>query len=205
VPVPYAERKKRRQQLADELPPNLRGRIALRHVEAVSGFSPQTQRTLAEALEAGIRTPAAIAYLQEHPEALLAEVAGNCDTGKRRPEGVKIVDEGRPQSGTEADGEQAVTELTDLLAYCYPDMPQITAQAMATSELLAGVLGVIQAQEACLAAPQAESDFVLVVLCGLAQKTMARLDQLVSRKSAYRQALRQSGVPWPGVDGGSRA
>ena len=74
MPVPYADRKKRRQQLAEELLPDLRGRIALRHVEAVSQFSSRTQRTLAEALEAGLRAPAAIAFLKEHPEALLTEV-----------------------------------------------------------------------------------------------------------------------------------
>jgi transcription-repair coupling factor (superfamily II helicase) len=186
--------------LADELPPDLRGRIALRHVEAVSQFSPQTQRTLAEVLATGIRAPAAIVFLKEHPEALLAEVVANCRTRKRRGKRVKIMEDGRPQSGSESDCESAVTELTDLLTYCYPDMPQITAQAMATSELLAGVLAVIRAQQACLATPQAESDFVLVVLCGLACKNLARLDQLVSQKPAYMQALQQSGVPWPGLD-----
>ncbi len=55
MPVPYSRRRRRREQLAKELPPGLRGRIALRHVEAVSKFSPQTQRTLAEALEAGLQ------------------------------------------------------------------------------------------------------------------------------------------------------
>ena len=67
MPIPYSERKKRGEQLAKELPPELRGRIALRHVETKSPFSPQTQRTLAAALETGLRAPGVIAFLGENP------------------------------------------------------------------------------------------------------------------------------------------
>ncbi len=125
------------------------------------------------------------------------------------------MEDGKPQSdkaasqtpwrGSEPGPEQARSELTDLLAYCYPDMPRITAEAMAGSELMTGVLEIIRAQQACFAAPQTESDFVLVVLCGLALKTMECLDQLVSQKPVYHQALQQSGLHWPGLDGAGQA
>lgn len=207
MPVPYAERKKRRKKLAAELPPDLQGQIALRHVEAVSAFSPQAQRTLAEALAAGASASAAVAFLKDHPEAGRAEVVASCRARQRKKQmtdgklpRVEAPTESAPdgsESGTQQVSEQTLTELTDLLRYCYPDMPAITAEAMAAAELLAGVRAVIGAQQACLAAPEAESDFVLVALCGLAVQTLARLDQRVSARPAYRRALAQSGVDWP--------
>ena len=69
---------------------------------------------------------------------------------------------------------------------------------------MTGVRQIIQAQQTCLMAPQAESDFVLVVLCGLAKKTIERLEEIVSQKLVYRRALQQSGVNWPGVVGAGR-
>jgi hypothetical protein len=75
---------------------------------------------------------------------------------------------------------------------------------MAGSELMSGVRKIIHAEEACLTSPQAETDFVLVVLCGLIEKTRERLDRTISQKLIYRQALRQSGVHWPGLDGAGR-
>ena len=54
MPVPYAQRRQRRQQLAEKLHPSLREQIALRHIEAVSKFSPEVQSRLAEAIDAGV-------------------------------------------------------------------------------------------------------------------------------------------------------
>ena len=215
MPVPYTQRRRRREQLAAELSPELQGRITLRQVEAVSKFSPQTQRTLAAALEAGSRAPAAVAFLKEHPAALLEEVVQNCRTQKRRRRRQKIMEAGKlhrdqdpaltPGSASEQGAARAAAELTDLLTYCYPDMPRLTAEAMAGSELMTGVLEIIRSQHACFAAPPAESDFVLVVLCGLAHKTVERLDRKVAEKPIYRQALQQSGVHWPGLAAASQA
>ena len=93
-----------------------------------------------------------------------------------------------------------MTELADVLQWCFPDMPRLTAEAMASSELLSEVLNVVRAQRRCFEARQIESDFVFVVLCGLVQKTTERLNQLIHTRPIYQQALRQSGVDWPGID-----
>jgi hypothetical protein len=76
-------------------------------------------------------------------------------------------------------------------------MPRATAEAMAGSELLSEVLGVVGAQRACFESRHAESDFVVVVLCGLALRTIERLNQIIPKRPIYRQALQQSGVKWP--------
>ena len=187
MPVSYAKRRQRRQKLAEGFPPNLRGRIALRNVEFVAKFPPDVQQKLAEAIRDGIRIPAAIRYLQENPEAKVDEIVKNA--GRRRQTENKR-SQGFPET-------HQLTQLADLLQTCFPDMPRTTAEAMAGSVLLSEVLGIICAQQACFDSQHAQSDFVVVVLCGLALATIERLNQIIQKRTIYRQALQQSGVAWP--------
>jgi len=83
------------------------------------------------------------------------------------------------------------------LRNCFPDMPQATAEAMAGSELLSEVLGIVHAQQVCFRSRHAQSDFVIVVLCGLALRNIAQLKQIIPKRTIYHQALQQSGVAWP--------
>jgi hypothetical protein len=85
MPIAYAERKKRRQALLQGLVPELRQRLALRHVEAVIKLPPQAQRTLAEALSVGLHNiPEAIATLQEHQQASAEEVLRARKDGRQK-------------------------------------------------------------------------------------------------------------------------
>jgi hypothetical protein len=68
---------------------------------------------------------------------------------------------------------------------------------MAESELLSEVLVVVHAQEVCLRSHHAQSEFVIVVLCGLVLRTIEQLNQMISKRRIYHQALQQSGVEWP--------
>jgi hypothetical protein len=67
---------------------------------------------------------------------------------------------------------------------------------MARSELLSEVLGIVHAQRICFESRHAQSDFVVVSLCGLALRNIEQLRQIVSQRTAYQQALQQSGVEW---------
>ena len=191
MPVPYAQRRERRQQLAEGLHPSLRGRIALRHVETVSKFSSETQCGLAEAIDAGVRIPAAIQFLKEKPDAIVDEILLKCQkaTSKYR--------QNTKQENQPAPDASDLAVLTDLLQNCFPDMPQTTAEAMAGSELLSEVLGIIHAQRVCFRSRHAQSDFVIVVLCGLALRNIEQLKQIIPKRTIYHQALQQSDVEWP--------
>ncbi len=191
MPVPYAQRRQRRQQLAEGLHPGLRGRIALRHVETVSKFSPEAQGRLAEALDAGVRIPAAVQFLKENPAAIVDEIISKDQktTSKHR--------QNAKQKNLPAPGGSDLAELADLLRNCFPDMPQVTAEALAGSELLSEVLGIVHAQQVCFRSRHAQSDFVIVVLCGLALRNIEQLKQIIPKRTIYHQALQQSGVAWP--------
>jgi hypothetical protein len=187
MPVPYEQRRRRRQQLVEGLPPGLRGRIALRNVEAVAKLPPEAQRRLAEAIDTGVRIPAAIAHLKRNPGAKVEDIM---KAAGRRGRNVS-------KGNATSPGPTDLSLLADLLQTCFPDMPRTTAEAMAGSELLSEVLGALCAQQACFESHHAESEFVVVVLCGLALKTIERLNQLIPQRPIYRQAIQQSGVPWP--------
>lgn len=191
MPIPYAERRRRRQVLLDALPPNLQGRIALRNVEAVSKLNSQAQIVLGEALDAGIKISAALSSLQAHPNAHLAELLQIND---------KITSKSHDKpSLTIAPRDEDLEDLTHLIQFCYPDMPNVTSEAMAGSQLMLGVLRIIQAQRECFSSQFGKTDFVIVVLCGLVQKNIEHLNQVVTSKRIYQEALAQSGVNWPKV------
>ena len=190
MPVPYDQRRQRREKLAEELPPNLRKWVALRHVETVAKFPPEIQQRLIESIITGVRVPAAIRFLKENPETTVEEIV--MAVGKRRQ---------TENKGTQVSPEpNHLTFLANLLQTCFPDMPRATADAMAGSELLSEVLDVVCAQQTCFDSRHAQSDFVVVVLCGLALATIERLNQLISKRIIYRQALQQSGLEWPFLD-----
>lgn len=191
MPVPYAQRRQRRQQLVKGLHPSLRGRIALRHIETVSKFLPASQGKLAEAIDAGVGIPAAIRFLKKNPQATVDEIIARCQktTGRRQQTSKQV--------HQEIPDHNDLIWLADLLQACFPDMPRATAEAMAGSELLSEVLGIVYAQQVCFRSRHAQSDFVIVVLCGLVLRNIEELKQIVSRRTIYHQALQQSGVEWP--------
>ena len=187
MPIPYAQRRQRRQQLMEALPADLRKWIALRHVEAVAKFPSERQARLAAAIEAGIKAPAAIRFLKENPEATVDEIVK--DVAQRSPTEMK-----RTQR---SPAHQHLTLLADLLQTCFPDMPRQTASAMAGSDLLSEVLDMIRTQQACFESHHARSDFTVVVLCGWVLRTTESLNEIISTRRVYRQALQQSGLEWP--------
>lgn len=191
MPVPYAQRRERRQQLAEGLHPSLRGRIASRHVETVSKFSSETQCRLAEAIDAGAKIPAAIQFLKENPDIAVDDIISKCQKTTSKPR------QNEKQENQPAPDASDLAVLADLLQNCFPDMPQATAEAMAGSELLSEVLGIIHAQQVCFRSRHAQSDFVIVVLCGLALRNIELLKQIIPKRTIYHQAIQQSGVEWP--------
>jgi hypothetical protein len=132
MPIKYAERKKRRQALLQGLVPELRQRLALRYVEAVIKLPPQAQRTLAEALSAGLHNiPETIATLQEHPRTSVEEVLrARKDRCQKESPASEVSSVGLPAK----PDPDALAELSGLLQDCFPGMPRMTAEALAADD-----------------------------------------------------------------------
>ncbi len=194
MPIAYAERKRRRQELLNRLAPELRDRLALRHVEAVAKLPQSAQQTLAEALTAGQRNiPDAITFLMAHPQASVEEMQRACKDG--RP-GVALTPAPRadlPWSPADPDPD-TLAELADLLQECFPGMPGMTARALAADELLSEVLALVHARQACFHSKSIQSELVFVTLCGLALRFAEELNRLMDSRPHYRGALEQSGI-----------
>jgi len=194
MPIAYAERKKRRQALLQQLPPELRQRLALRHVEAVVKLPEEARRTLAEALKAGLRhVPEAIAYLKEQPEASAEELQRSFQDECREEPNTSAPNAGSPGS-KEVTDPGAQVELADLLQGCFLGMPALTAAALAADDLFAEVLALVSAWRICLRSKSIQSELVFVVLCGLALGFIDELNQLMTSRPHYRGALLQSGL-----------
>jgi hypothetical protein len=194
MPISYAERKKRRQALLQGLVPELRQRLALRHVEAVARLHQEAQRTLAEALSAGLGgIPEAIATLHEHPRASIEEVLQAGKDGRQKGSLPPSPGAGSPGSPGDHDSE-ALAELSSLLQDCFPGMPGMTAEALAADELLTETLALVRGGQACLRSKSIQSELVFVVLCGLVLRWIEELNQLMVSRPHYRGALKQSGL-----------
>lgn len=194
MPIAYTERKKRRQALLQGLVPELRQRLALRHVEAVAKLPPEAQRTLAGALSAGLRRiPDAIAYLHEQPQASVEEVLRACKDGRQGEALPPSPSTGLPWSPADTD-PGALAELSELLQDCFPGMPGLTASALAADELLSDLLALVHARQACFRSKSIGSELVFVALCGLALRFIDELNRLMDSRPHYRGALMQSGL-----------
>jgi len=197
MPISYAERKKRRQAMLQGLAPELRQRLALRHVEAVAKLPQEAQRTLAGVLSAGLRGVSdAVALLQAQPRASVEEVLRAGKDGRQGESSRSASKADLSWSSADPDPE-ALAELSDLLQSCFPGMPSMTAGALAADELLSDALALVCARQACFRSTSIQSELVFVVLCGLALRFIDDLNRLMASRPHYRGALVQSGLVWP--------
>jgi len=194
MPIAYAERKKRRQELLNQLAPELRDHLALRHVEGVAKLSREGQRTLAEALTAGLRNiPDAITFLMEQRQASVEEVLRASKNGRLGEALTPAPNTVLSWSPADPDPD-ALAELSDLLQNCFPGMAGMTVRALAADDLLSDVLLLARARRTCFHSKSIQSELVFVALCGLALRFIDELNLLMDSRSHYRGALEQSGI-----------
>lgn len=180
----YASKRERWQKLLDALPANLRGHISLRNVESVSALTPQAQGTLAQAIQAGLkRLPRAIELLENAPDLAVTELLEKV-AAARELHGENI---SRPVADTRR-------QLADLIQFCYPDMPRLSAEALTEAEALSGVLQVVSAQDALFASPHLNADFVLVIFHACLKQALERLGAKTAENPAIQQAVSHSGL-----------
>ncbi len=188
----YPAKRVRMQKALDSLPANLRNRISLRNAKAVADLSPVAQDALAQSLDRGLKRLAqAVQLLNQNPNASLDELlpAGN------KP--AQFEDNGRlTASAVSAIDTAAIPALTALIQSCYPDMPRLAAEALASAPAMEGLRSVLQVHESLFVSQPFRSDFVVVTFWGFLRQTQERLNQIISQTPAYQQTLRQSGAGW---------
>ncbi len=179
----YQSKRERWQRLLETLPVGLHEHVSLRNVEAVAALPPEAQARLMEAIEAGLkRLPTAIEQLKINPNASVSELL--------EPTSHQFVSQ-NPQPS-----QQIYSDLADLFQLCFPDMPRISAEALANSDVMEIARRTAQAHSHLLASPYLKTDFVVMVLYGLMRQTLERLEEVIEQTPTLRQAFEQSSLPW---------
>lgn len=186
----YQSKRERWQRMLESLPEGLREHVSLRNVEAVAALTSQAQERLAEAIQAGLkRIPRAVEQLRINPNTSVADLLD-------------------PPAQTVAELEKQATivsqhiqkQLADLIQGCFPDMPRISAEALANSDVMDAARNVAQAHDQLFNSSHLKTDFVMMVLYGLMRQTLERLDEMIQAAPALRQAFDQSHLPWNSND-----
>lgn len=178
----YQSKRERWQRMQMALPADLRSHVSLRNVEAVSALSPKAQARLAEAITAGLkRLPRAIELLKENADTPLIELL----------DPTQIADtQFQPELSKDVQ-----RELADLVQACYPDMPRLSAEALAEAEAIHVSGKLAETFDAVFASRHLKADFVLVVLYALVSQSLDRLETLIADTPAAQQVLAQSDLP----------
>ncbi len=178
----YESKRERRQRTLEALPVELRTQASLRNAESVASLTPQAQQRLAEAIRAGLkRLPRAVEQLRVNPDASVAELL--------RPHAHHAPE----KSPAHADNLQG--ELADLIQRCFPDMPRLSAEALAGAEVMDMARQTAYVHQLLFESNHLRTDFVMVVLYALVRETLEHLEEIIADTPALAQALRQSRLP----------
>ena len=182
----YQSKRERWQRLLETFPAGLREQVSLRNVEAVAALPPQAQERLAEAIQAGLkRLPRAVEQLRVNPETCVADLLN--------PPTLPVAE----SSSTELDFPQHIqNELADLIQLCFPDMPRVSAEALANSDVMDVARTTAQAHHQLFKSNHLRTDFVVMVVYGLMRQTLEHLEEMIEDTPALRQAFDQSHLPW---------
>ncbi len=179
----YQSKRVRWQRLMETLPAGLREHVSLRGVEAVAALDPQAQERLAEAIQAGLkRLPRAVEQLKINPNTSVADL---------------INPPSLPVTGSSSDFPQHIqNELADLIQLCFPDMPRMSAEALANADVMDIARTTAQAHHQLFKSNHLRTDFVVMVLYGLMRQSQERLETVIEQTPALMQAFNQSSLPW---------
>ena len=180
----YQSKRDRRQRLLESLPADLRPHVSVRNIEAVAALSPQAQVRLLEAVQGGLkRLPRAIEQLRADPNTSVSDLLNP-----------------PPQPETElpiqSDSSTIGGEVADLIQECFPDMPRMSADALANADVMQIVRSVAGAHQQFLKSNHLKTDFVMLTLYGLMRQTLEQLEEIIEETPALRQAFEQGDLPW---------
>ncbi len=180
----YQSKRERRQRLLEALPASLREHISIRNIEAVAALPPQAQERLVEAIQAGLkRLPRAVEQLRANSDTSITELLDP----PTRPEQVLPVQQ---------ELLSIQHEVADLIQQCFPDMPRVSAEALANADVMETARTIAQAHQQLFKTNHIKTDFVMLTLYGLMRQTLERLEEVIEDTPALRQTFDQGGLPW---------
>ena len=176
----YQSKRERRQRMLEALPVGLREHVSLRNVEAVAALSPQAQLRLLETIQAGLtRLPRAIEQLRADPETSVADLLNP-------PAQVKAA------IPVQSDQTSITQMVTDRIRECFPDMPRVSAEALADADVMQVVRTAAATHRQIFQAGHIKTDFVMLTLYGLMRQTLEQLEEIIEETPALRQAFEQT-------------
>ena len=179
----YQAKRERWGRMLESLPVGLREHVSLRNVEAVASLPLQAQERLVEAIQVGLRRlPHAVKQLRLNPDTSVADLL--------HPPAVSETKKNVQTS------QEIQKELADLIQLCFPDMPRVSAEALANSDVMDMARTTAQAHHLFLASNHLRTDFVVMVVYGLMRQTLEHLEEMIEDTPALRQAFDQSHLPW---------
>ena len=176
----YQSKQERRQRLLESMPEGLRPHVSVRNIEAVAALSPQAQTRLLEAVQAGLkRLPRAIEQLRADPQTSIAEL---------------LDPPAQPKTELPAQNHSASIgqDVADLIQECFPDMPRVSAEALAEADVMQVVCSVAKTHQQVFKSSHFKTDFVMLTLYGLMRQTLERLEEIIEETPALRQAFEQT-------------
>jgi hypothetical protein len=166
--------------MLDTLPVGLREHVSLRNVEVVAALSPEAQMRLLEAIQAGLtRLPRAIEQLRTDPETSVAD----------------LLDPPAPAEAIvpiQSDPSSISKDVADQIQECFPDMPRVSAEALADADVMQIVRSVAEAHQHVFQSNHIKTDFVMLALYGLMRKSLNKLEAIIEETPALRQAFEQT-------------
>ena len=196
MPISYQRRREIWLEMAKEFPSPLDKKVALRNIRKVANLSSKQQKTLAQAVRAGLtRIPTALRYLETNPDATPQELLGASSrsaslTEKNKTSKATKTDPKSKTPTLSQPNPEALEELLSLLITCYPEMNPHSAKALAESEALSDILALLTVCQQIFDSPYFNTDFVVVLFHNLLAQTREQLDQRITDNPAYQQALR---------------
>ena len=176
----YQSKRERRQRMLDALPVGLREHVSLRNVEVVVAFSPEVQMRLLEAIQAGLtRVPRASEQLRADPQTSVADLLNP-------PSQVDTV------TPIQSDPSSISKDVADRIQECFPDMPRVSAEALAEAEVMQIVRSVAEIHQQVFKSSHIKTDFVMLALYGLMHQSLNKLEEIIEETPALRQAFEQT-------------
>lgn len=186
----YETRRARWLKLANHLPAELKGRIALRNIRATAFLSSQAQQTLAKAVDAGLSQAGVLRILQNFPNATLDEIIHLLQSRRKAPKnGLSF-----PQ---DMDSEAASHELANLIQACFPGWNRIAADSLAVDPLTVELRALIHAWRVCRDSEKARSETFTVLLCGFIVQAADYLNYSLTSQPHLFSSLQASQIIWP--------
>ncbi len=176
----YQSKRDRRQRMFETLPIELREHIAQRNIEAVAALSPQAQTRLLEAVQAGLkRISRAVEQLRAEPDTSIAELLNPT---------AQLVTKQIPHPGSST----LQSGVADLIQQCFPDMPRVSAEALADADVMQVVRSVAEIHQQIFKSSHIKTDFVMLTIYGLMRQTLEQLEEIIEETPALRQAFEKN-------------